>query len=830
MPSIFPIVFARTVRAAGLFFLGVFAVGILAACGGGGGNSGNITPPPPPPPPPPVVTNLGVSVVAQNTDCAGGSDCETRADRFRLDPEFRNAGNNYSPLEVIGAHYAYARGFTGKGVTVAVVDHGVDPDHPEFAGRLTLGFDGVIEGVFQDIDTYEDIDGGGHGTAVAGIIAAAKDNSSAVGARMHGVAYDSVVIPIRYLADRPRFPPDTNALRHGIDRAFVVNNSWGGEAVTVFHIPGIGEVAATRPEIQVNSNERAAFRTAAEKDRIVVFAAGNEGWNSETGIIQKIYRAGLPQTSENEILNQRAGVNLPGGFGLMPAEHPELQGHWLHVVAMQGNDIIAAFSNGCGAAKNWCLAAPGVHVVAPFNFNASDSGRGILHGTSVAAPFVSGAAAVLKSAFPNLGAKQVVTLLLITARDLGAPGVDEVYGHGMLDLEKATRPQTDPDCGGDGYQCPGLRLAAARSGGGDGLEIDDFRFADLRASRISPSAAFGDAFARTRAAAGFVDGFNRAYRAKISGLAGPSSAAFHGDPARMMRDDATTRERNLADGFFTRAAGDGAATALGWRGRVGGWRAALMESRNGNPGGAGVADLAFALGAARWRGAEAGRRDGVRFGFRAAEFSGTDSVMRQWFLRRRWDGGGWSVLPEFGILDEPDGMLGANFSGGFASGRSRTVYGKLNGATDLGLGLRGFAGAFFGRTKTGLGGVDGGGGGTNGRGGRGGRGGSGGSGGSVSDFSDLWSGGWEMGLVGERWRFSLWRPAGVLSGEMRMVGISGYDDAGKYRAAESRVDLSARHPHRLTFAAGDASGNFWWSAEKSLGGPTRFSVLGSKVF
>ena len=88
----------------------------------------------------------------------------------------------------------------------------------------------------------------------------------------------------------------------------------------------------------------------------------------------------------------------------------------------------------------------------------------------------------------------------------------------------------------------GWRPPAA--GGGDGLEIHDFAFADLADSRIHPSPVFGDAFSRSNAAAGFVDDFDRAYQTRISGLSG-APAALRGDPAQVMRENAGMRTRTL---------------------------------------------------------------------------------------------------------------------------------------------------------------------------------------------------------------------------------------------------------------------------------------------
>ena len=330
----FPLIFARLLRTLGFYALGVCALAVLSACGGGGGSGvnagsggggGDI--------PAPAVIGLGVSVVAHNTDCASNG-CATRAAERRADGEFKNIGaNNHNPLDRINADFAYARGFTGKGVTVAVADHGINMDHPEFAGRITLGYNAGNLSKTPEDDF-------GHGTAVAGIIAAAKNNSSTVGAGMHGVAYDAIIIPIRILdinaeANKKRCipgkiphgcdsisPSDIAAgIRHGIDNAFIINNSWGEKPV----ITTLQGAKVLRPEIEVTPEWRQAFLSAADpdKDRVIVFAAGNEGWNTETG---KVLDANNNRLS--------ASANLPGEWGMIPARVPQLQGHWLHVVAL----------------------------------------------------------------------------------------------------------------------------------------------------------------------------------------------------------------------------------------------------------------------------------------------------------------------------------------------------------------------------------------------------------------------------------------------------------------------------------------------------------------
>lgn len=96
---------------------------------------------------------------------------------------------------------------------------------------------------------------------------------------------------------------------------------------------------------------------------------------------------------------------------------------------------LADYSNKCGVAKNYCLTAPGTNLMV-----ANGTGIAVGSGTSFSAPIVSGAIALLKGAFPYLTGAEITKILFVTATDLGAAGIDEVYGWGLLNIEKATRP------------------------------------------------------------------------------------------------------------------------------------------------------------------------------------------------------------------------------------------------------------------------------------------------------------------------------------------------------------------------------------------------------
>lgn len=147
-----------------------------------------------------------------------------------------------------------------------------------------------------------------------------------------------------------------------------------------------------------------SIETAArERDAIFVWAAGNNG------------------------------ANQSGAISALPLVSNDVVGHFINVVAWDNETgMLADFSNACGITKNYCITAPGTNLSAGYSSN--------LDGTSFATPVVSAAIAVIREAFPYMQSAQITELLFTTARDLGVAGIDEVYGHGMLDLERATRP------------------------------------------------------------------------------------------------------------------------------------------------------------------------------------------------------------------------------------------------------------------------------------------------------------------------------------------------------------------------------------------------------
>ena len=133
-----------------------------------------------------------------------------------------------------------------------------------------------------------------------------------------------------------------------------------------------------------------------------------------------------------------AGNNSESQVGLfagLPALFPTLQPGWVAVVATDATGHLASYSNQCGVAAAWCIAAPGSNLISTLG-----SGFGTGSGTSFAAPQVSSAIALLKQQFPYLSAAQAAQIILQTANKTGIYANQQLYGQGLLDINAALNP------------------------------------------------------------------------------------------------------------------------------------------------------------------------------------------------------------------------------------------------------------------------------------------------------------------------------------------------------------------------------------------------------
>jgi hypothetical protein len=174
------------------------------------------------------------------------------------------------------------------------------------------------------------------------------------------------------------------------------------------------------------SSITSALQRAAAANKVVVLAAGNQGLSSPT---------------------------FPGNLA------KTLSGAGIVVGALAPNGNIAGYSNRAGTSRSAYVLAPGFSAFSNFV------------GTSIASPYVSGTAAAILAQNPRLTAVQVAQIIFTTADDLGAPGVDAIYGHGRLNAATALSAQgevTVPDSDGGSS---GVGAAALAIGAGIGAAL-----------------------------------------------------------------------------------------------------------------------------------------------------------------------------------------------------------------------------------------------------------------------------------------------------------------------------------------------------------------------
>ena len=386
-------------------------------------------------------------------NCAGGgggggvvSSCTTSTSSYCTDEMNQQYG-----LVTTKAYAAYDRGYTGDGIKVAVFDGGFDTGHTDLDANLITGYDEEDDNNTPNADSHTAVVGG-HGTHVAGIIAAEKNNSG-----MHGIAYNASIMPVKIFTDSGSMLSDiSNSVAYAVDNgAIALNNSWGTSDFTssaTCTINGYvnqrcyGYIPGTSSSGFNGTSERTEWDDVATANAVAVFAAGNHGNNSATGEIKFYSSTSISSTfigSYSPQVVKDAGLisytnrsSYEARFGLIDSDISE---NWLNVVAVDKNNTIASFSNGCGDTKSYCIAAPGVEINSTLPTDLDSDGFGTISGTSMAAPHVSAAVAILKEEFPNLTGAQIVDLLLSSATDLGAGGTDEVYGVGLLNLDAATQ-------------------------------------------------------------------------------------------------------------------------------------------------------------------------------------------------------------------------------------------------------------------------------------------------------------------------------------------------------------------------------------------------------
>ena len=323
----------------------------------------------------------------------------------------------------------------GQGVRIAIIDSGIDVTHPDLGNLADTSW----------IAGDEALTGDSHATFVAGIAAASRTQSSNPN-DIHGLAYRATLV--NFQAARPSQTQANGFVSFStddlVDAMRAASGLTSGETAVESDILNLS-LGAIASSDSTFVRLQDAMRGAADAGKIMVLAAGNEGGSgTPADRLQPIYPAAY-------------------------ADDAGIAGHAIVVGNLTSTDQAAASSNFCGDTQDYCLFAPGTSI----RSTLKDGAYGIGTGTSFAAPYVAGAAAVVKAAFPGVSSRDVVDRLLLTAADLGDVGVDSTFGRGRLDLEAAMAP-VGPTALPTGSEVdgPSITLAASSLQLRPGLRLD----------------------------------------------------------------------------------------------------------------------------------------------------------------------------------------------------------------------------------------------------------------------------------------------------------------------------------------------------------------------
>jgi len=328
----------------------------------------------------------------------------------------------------VNANYAYARGWTGLGSTVMIMDTGIDTDHPELADKIKYEWEPGYDTGLEDTN--------GHGTHVAGIVAAAKD-----GTGTHGIAYDAELAIARIGERVPSMSFARQALNWAKDKPDIVAANLSANVIY-----------STSYKDSITSHGDGVFTSNHE-----IYGGENyynlenpQNWGDALNGSEIVLTVSAGNTNLGYVQNPATFATAVDNSGNLLLDGRMLVvGNWnTSANTIEGaksghvcKDFVEATTtcNDPYLTKDFYILAPGTRI----NSTYLNGTYKTMSGTSMAAPVVAGAVAIVHQLWPYMKGSNIAQLLLQTA-DKDLPNYDEnTHGQGLLDLDTATRPVGD---------------------------------------------------------------------------------------------------------------------------------------------------------------------------------------------------------------------------------------------------------------------------------------------------------------------------------------------------------------------------------------------------
>lgn len=420
----------------------------LSGCGGGGGGAGGGETSDGGREP--TVTLPCTAIRTAAGDCLTPAQFDSRRNRDAARLLATSSYRNQPALGAINAHVAHAtlnllqgdRAKPGFGVSVAVMDTGVDTGHSLFAGGRVS--ETLLQGVPNEIKSQFPAGEGSHGTAVTSVIAAQPTGATVAG-RFAGVAWGAATtayalplnLPETTTYDRSKF--DWAAAYRTVlaDGADIVNNSYSISGRFIENHLDLLDTFKLSDFYAASPGYEVIAQNDVENPAIFVWAAGNDNNKDCSPIVGNAENCVTDLTRPLQGYFNATSPNFHGG---LVAVLKDWQGHNVVVVSVDQDGNIADSSNRCGVAADWCIAAPGVRIRSAY-FGPSDWTTALFGGTSLASPMVTGGLALMKQFFRNqMSNPELVSRLFATANKTDIYATRSIYGQGLMDLGAAVTP------------------------------------------------------------------------------------------------------------------------------------------------------------------------------------------------------------------------------------------------------------------------------------------------------------------------------------------------------------------------------------------------------